>query len=77
MATTKKPVSFEQSLNDLEQLVTQMETGELSLDDSLKAFENGVKLTRECQSILDDAEQKVQILSEQNGEIVSAPFEEK
>jgi exodeoxyribonuclease VII small subunit len=77
MATTKKPVSFEQSLSDLEQLVTQMETGELSLDDSLKAFENGVKLTRECQNILDEAEQKVQILSERNGEIVSAPFEEK
>ncbi len=77
MATTKKSVSFEQSLNDLEQLVTQMETGELTLDDSLKAFEKGVKLTRECQNILDDAEQKVQILSEQNGEIVSAPFEEK
>ncbi len=77
MATTKKPVSFEQSLNDLEQLVTQMETGELSLDDSLKAFEQGVKLTRECQNILDEAEQKVQILSEQNGEVVSVPFEEK
>ena len=77
MATTKKPVSFEQSLSDLEQLVSQMETGELSLDDSLKAFEKGVKLTRECQNILDEAEQKVQILSEQNGEIVSVPFEEK
>lgn len=77
MATTKKTVSFEQSLSDLESLVNQMEVGDLSLDESLKAFEKGVKLTRECQSMLDEAEQKVQILSEQNGELVSTPFEEK
>lgn len=51
-----------------------MEDGDLSLDDSLKAFEAGVKLTRECQQALADAEQKVQLLMEKNGELVSEPF---
>lgn len=77
MATTKKTVSFEQSLTDLESLVNHMEAGDLSLDESLKAFEQGVKLTRECQNMLDEAQQKVQILSEQGGELVSVPFTEK
>ena len=75
MPTKKKAVSFEQSLADLENLVTKMETGDLSLDESLAAFESGVKLTRDCQSMLDEAEQKVQILTEKNGELISAPFD--
>ena len=49
MTSRKKTVSFEQSLTDLETLVNKMETGDLSLDESLGAFEEGVKLTRECQ----------------------------
>jgi exodeoxyribonuclease VII small subunit len=75
MPTKKKPVSFEQSLADLETLVTKMETGDLSLDESLAAFESGVKLTRDCQTMLDEAEQKVQILTEKDGELISAPFD--
>jgi len=66
MTSRKKTVSFEQSLTDLETLVNKMETGDLSLDESLGAFEEGVKLTRECQKMLDEAEQKVQILTEKN-----------
>jgi exodeoxyribonuclease VII small subunit len=75
MPTKKKPVSFEQSLADLETLVTKMETGDLSLDESLAAFESGVKLTRDCQTMLDEAQQKVQILTEKDGELISAPFD--
>jgi exodeoxyribonuclease VII small subunit len=75
MPPKKKPVSFEQSLADLETLVTKMETGDLSLDESLAAFESGVKLTRDCQTMLDEAEQKVQILTEKDGELISAPFD--
>ncbi|MEH6442954.1 MAG: exodeoxyribonuclease VII small subunit [Oceanospirillaceae bacterium] len=75
MATVKKPATFEKSLADLEILVNKMEVGDLSLDESLKAFEKGVKLTRDCQGMLDEAEQKVQILTEQNGTLVSVPFE--
>ncbi|MFT5705734.1 MAG: exodeoxyribonuclease VII small subunit [Oceanospirillaceae bacterium] len=75
MATVKKPATFEKSLTDLETLVNKMEVGDLSLDESLKAFEKGVKLTRDCQGMLDEAEQKVQILMEKNGTLVSTPFE--
>lgn len=71
-----KAIDFEKALNDLEQLVTQMESGELNLDESLKAFEAGIKLTRECQTALDKAEQKVQVLLERHGEIVSEPFDD-
>ena len=65
---------FEHALNQLEQLVLRMESGELSLQDSLQAFEQGVKLTRQCQQALSSAEQRVQILMEQNGQSVAYPF---
>ncbi len=59
---------FEQALEDLEELVTSMEDGELSLEESLQAFEKGIKLTRECQAALKNAEQKVQVLLNENGD---------
>ena len=71
-----KKIDFEASLGQLEQMVEQMEDGELSLEESLKAFERGVKLTRECQQALQEAEQKVQLLSEQSGDLVATPFSE-
>jgi exodeoxyribonuclease VII small subunit len=52
-----------------------MEQGELSLDDSLKHFERGVQLTRSCQQALKDAEQKVQVLLEKDGQASLEPFE--
>ena len=66
----KKPTAFnfESALEELEELVTSMEDGELSLEDSLKAFEKGIKLTRDCQTALKNAEQKVQVLLDENGE---------
>lgn len=75
MSTKQKSNEFEQSLSELEQLVESMETGELSLEDSLNAFEKGVKLTRDCQTKLNAAEQKVELLMEKQGELVSQPFE--
>jgi exodeoxyribonuclease VII small subunit len=60
--------NFEGALEQLEELVASMEDGELSLEDSLKAFEKGVKLTRECQTALKNAEQKVQILLDESSE---------
>lgn len=62
-------VNFESALEELETLVSQMEDGELSLDESLKAFERGIALTRHCQSALKEAELKVQTLT-QDGELV-------
>ncbi|TRX73108.1 exodeoxyribonuclease VII small subunit [Pseudomonas mangiferae] len=75
MARKKAALDFEQSLADLQQLVERLESGELSLEDSLTAFEQGVRLTRECQAALTQAEQKVQILLERDGELQEAPFE--
>ena len=63
-----KEFNFEKALENLEELVTSMENGELSLEDSLKAFERGIKLTRECQTALKDAEQKVQVLINEEGD---------
>ncbi|HJP39243.1 MAG: exodeoxyribonuclease VII small subunit [Gammaproteobacteria bacterium] len=63
MATTKKKsVDLEKSMQDLEKVVEQLESGDLSLDKSLQQFEKGVKLSRDCQAALTDAEQKVQVL---------------
>jgi exodeoxyribonuclease VII small subunit len=75
MARKKAPLDFEQSLADLQQLVERLESGELSLEDSLSAFEQGIRLTRDCQSALGQAEQKVQMLLERDGEAQSVPFE--
>lgn len=71
-----KPVDFEQALTELEALVARMEAGDLSLEESLKAFEEGVKLTRECQTQLSAAEQRVQKLLEEDGRLKSVDFEE-
>jgi exodeoxyribonuclease VII small subunit len=66
---------FEASLARLETLVDQMETGDLSLEDSLKTFEEGIKLTRECQQALKAAEQKVKVLIERNGTVEEQAFQ--
>ena len=61
---SKKAPSFEQSLEALSNTVKQMESGDLSLEQSLKSFEQGIGLVRECQNALDQAELKVQKLIE-------------
>ena len=68
------PPALETSLDNLEVLVEKMESGELTLEDSLKAFEEGVRLSWECQQALQQAEQKVRILLEQNTEADPEPF---
>ena len=75
MSKNTESFAFEQSLAELETLVQQMESGDMSLEESLKAFEQGIKLTRSCQKALTDAEQKVQKLLEQNGELTTEPFD--
>lgn len=68
MAKSKKALNFEQSLGELETLVAAMESGDMSLEESLEAFEAGIRLTRECQQALTLAEQKVQVLLSENGD---------
>ena len=67
MASAKK-INLEKSLADLEELVEELESGDLPLETAMKKFEEGIKLTRGCQAALKDAEQKVQILLKSAGE---------
>ena len=55
---------LEETLESLEALVENLESGELSLEDAVREFERGIRLTRQCQAVLKDAEQKVEILLE-------------
>lgn len=72
---SEKTPDFETALAELEALVEKMEQGELSLDESLQQFERGVQLTRACQKALKDAEQKVQVLMEKDGQASLEPFD--
>ncbi|CAM2857050.1 exodeoxyribonuclease VII small subunit [Legionella worsleiensis] len=58
-----KGINFEQSVSELEEIVKQLEKGELSLEDSLKQFEKGIGLARRCQDVLNQAEQKIETLT--------------
>lgn len=58
-----KPIHFEKSIAELEAIVTQLENGELSLEDALTQFEKGITLARKCEETLTQAEQKIELLS--------------
>ena len=79
MAVKKKSKTslgnFEASMEELESLVAAMESGELTLEESLEHFERGIRQVRNCQKALDEAEQKVQILLKESGEQQLADFE--
>ncbi|RLA46578.1 MAG: exodeoxyribonuclease VII small subunit [Gammaproteobacteria bacterium] len=75
MATRKKNIDFEASLQQLEAIVEVLEEGNLGLEESLKSFEKGIKITRDCQSALQNAEQRVRLLTTQpNGDVVNTKF---
>jgi exodeoxyribonuclease VII small subunit len=65
--TKEQPPDFEVAMRELEQLVEKLERGDLPLEESLAVFERGVLLTRTCQTALQDAEQKVEILLKKAG----------
>lgn len=67
---------FEQSLDELEQIVQRMEKGELSLDDSLRAYEQGVALYRKCRGALDQAELRVRLLTDPTDPDGARPFQD-
>ena len=74
--STAKPKTFESSLEDLERIVRELEQGELPLERSLELFEQGVKLSRECQDRLNQAERRIEILMRDNqGRTTARPFE--
>ena len=77
MATSDKSNDLgglEKSLEELEALVTRLEGGDLPLEQALKEFERGVKLTRQCQAALQEAEQKVEILLKKTASAEPSPF---
>ena len=65
--TAKKTINLEKSLADLEALVEELESGDLPLEQAMKKFEDGIKLTRSCQAALKEAEQRVEILLANEG----------
>jgi exodeoxyribonuclease VII small subunit len=70
----ERAVDFEQSLVELEALVVKLEQGDVPLEEALKSFERGVALTRQCQTALRSAQQKVEVLLARNGSEEIAPF---
>jgi len=67
--------TFEQSLKQLEQIVEELESGELPLEKAVKKFEDGIKLSRSCSSKLDEIEQKITILlKDQTDDVIEKPF---
>jgi exodeoxyribonuclease VII small subunit len=68
---------FEQALSELETLVQKLETGDVPLEDALKTFERGVALTRQCQTALRTAQQKVEVLLAKNGDETVTPFDDE
>lgn len=67
--------NFESSLKRLEQIVGKLEAGEMNLDEALKLFEEGIKLSQQCQKQLEEAENKVEILVKQaNGKMAARKF---
>jgi exodeoxyribonuclease VII small subunit len=75
MSEKSEKVSFESALEQLQQTVKRLESGELSLEQSLENFETGVRLTRVCQEQLSAAEQKIEILTQASEtKIETQPF---
>ena len=73
MSDNPEPIDFEATLAELEALVAKMEDGELSLEESLAAFERGVRLTRDCRRALKDAELRIRALTVDGDEFEVQP----
>ena len=69
-------INFEKALEELESIVEDLESGDLSLENSLKSFEKGIKLARQCQEKLSKAELQVQKLIEEDGELKTTPLKD-
>lgn len=75
MAPDQQLPEFEQALAELESVVEKLERGDLPLEEALRVFERGVELTRHCQGALKAAQQRVEILTQRDGQTETAPFE--
>lgn len=70
----EKTENFEESMKKLEGIVTELEKGDLNLDESVEKFEEGMKISQECSKILQNAEKKISILLEKDGKIEEENF---
>ncbi len=68
-------MNFEQNIEELEKIVTELEKGDLNLDDSIKKFEEGMKLSKKCNEMLEEAEKKITILIKKDDKIEEENFE--
>ena len=66
--------NFENNMENLEKIVTELENGDLNLDESISKFEEGIKISKQCNKILEDAEKKITILLEKDGEVKEENF---
>lgn len=66
--------NFEKNMSDLENIVTELEKGDLNLDESISKFEEGIKISKECNKILEEAEKKITILLEKDGDVKEGNF---
>lgn len=66
--------NFENNMENLEKIVNELEQGDLNLDDSIAKFEEGIKISKECNKILEEAEKKITILLEKDGKIEEENF---
>ncbi|MEG3592210.1 MAG: exodeoxyribonuclease VII small subunit [Pseudomonadota bacterium] len=71
---TNQKVDFEKLINQLKEVLVKLESGDLSLEESMKEFEKGVEINTTCQSLLDKASQRVEQVTKKNEKIISEPF---
>lgn len=71
----EKTGNFEESMKKLEEIVVELEKGELNLDQSVEKFEEGMKISKECNNMLQNAEKRISILLENDGEVTEEEFE--
>ena len=67
-------INFEEAMKKLEQITAELEKGDLSLDESVKKFEEGIKISKECNKILEDSEKRINILINNDGNITEENF---
>ena len=67
--------NFEESMTKLEEIVTELENGNLNLDESVSKFEEGMKISKKCSKILEEAEKRITILLEKDGELKEENFD--
>lgn len=72
-----KKITFEEGMKRLEEIVVGLEKGSVSLEEAMELFTEGTKLSKELQLILDRAESKIKMITEQNGQVTAVDFENK